>query len=151
MVECYDIILRPDDGTNPTGLLSEIVDEVKKLLTASGDAAGSYVKGKDQKELARAEEIRAKIYEKIGQVEIERQRLIQQRDEAIHKAQFQRERDRDAQGKRTQELEAQRVIEGTKIVREVVDCIKNLQKLGMKVEINVFEGALSDLCEDRMS
>jgi len=138
MNERHDITLREAEGPNPPNLLEEIVREIKNLVPSGADAAGSYIKGKGQQQLARAQEIQSKVYEKIGQLEIERQRLIQERDDAIHKDDIQQGRDRMEHKEHMYALKTERF-------EVVVACLEYLQDIGVTVEPEVIKKALSDL------
>jgi len=90
MTERHDIILHQhEDGPNPPDLLQQIVEDIKKLVPETGKAARKWLRAKGDQECAKVQEIKARIFEKIGQFEIERQRIIQQRDEAYRKAERQ--------------------------------------------------------------
>jgi len=146
MGEHHDIILRQaDDGPNPPDLLHQILDDVKELFPTATEAAGNILKGKGQQEVLKAQEIKAKIIERVGQLEIERQRLIQQREEAERNAQLQQQRDRNAHDERLMELEIQRHKEKTESLAKIIECIKSLQELGVEVDMEVVTKALSDL------
>lgn len=88
---------------------------------------------------------------KIGQLEIERQRLIQQRDEAWRKAELEAQRDKDTQEAKMKELELQRFHERTQALHEVVECILKLRERGIEINLKVMkkvEKAISGLLEE---
>lgn len=152
MTECHEIILREhDDGPNPPDLLQQIVDDIKKLVPESTEAGRKWLRGWGEQELARAQEIKAKVYEKIAQVEIEREKLIQQRDDGYRKAQLElRKQDQDHE-RSLHELEIARLKEQTQALKEVVDCIVKLRGLGIEVDLKVIkaaEAASMSLLED---
>lgn len=140
MSERHDIILRQhEDGPNPPDLLQQIVEDIKKLVPETGEAARKYVKAKGEQELAKVQEIKARVYEKIGQLEIERQRLIQQREEAEHKAEQELQTQKDKHEESLRELEIQSFKERTKALREVVECIVKLKERGIQVDMEVIQ------------
>ncbi|MEN6424003.1 MAG: hypothetical protein ABFE13_01470 [Phycisphaerales bacterium] len=139
MTERHDIILRPADGENPPDLLKQIVEDVKKLVPTGGKALRKYVEAKGEEAEARVGEIKARIYQNIGQLELERQRLIEQRDEAKEKVKRQARRDRDARKAKAKELEIQLLHERMQALREVVDCIVKLRELGIEIDLKLVE------------
>jgi hypothetical protein len=139
MTERHEIILRPAEGENPADLLKQIVEDVKKLVPTAGKAVRKYVEAKGDEAEARVGEIKARIYEKIAQFEIERQRLIQQRDLARQKVKRQARRDRDARRAKTKELELQLLRERTQALHDVVDCIVKLRELGIEIDLKLIQ------------
>jgi hypothetical protein len=142
MTECHEIILRQhDDGPNPPDLLQQIVDDIKKLVPESAEAGRKWLRGKSEQELARVQEIKARVYKKIAQIEIEREKLIQQRDESDRKAQLElRKQDQDHECS-LRKLEIARLNEKTQALKEVVDCIVRLRGLGIEVDLKVIKAA----------
>lgn len=140
MTERHDVVLHQnDDGPNPPDLLRQIVEDVKKLVPETSEAARKYVKGKGEQEVAKAQEIKARIYEIIAKLEIERQRLIQQHDEAEWKAELELQRGQYEIERAERELEVQRFKERTHALREVVDCIVKLKENGIEVNIRLIK------------
>ena len=140
MTERYDIGLHQhEDGTNPPDLLRQIIQDVKKLVPETGRSARKWMRAKGDQELAKVQEIKARVYEKIGQLEIERQRLIQQRDEAMLKAELERERQQDEYDRSLREQEIHLFKKKTQALREVVDCIIRLRENGIEVDIELIE------------
>lgn len=146
MDESHDIILRQaDDGPNPPYLLQQILDDVKELFPTATKAAGNILRGKGQQEVLKAQEIKARIVERVGQLEIERQRLIYEREEAERKAQLQQQRDRNTHAERLIELEIERHREKTESLEKIIMCVKSLQEIGVEINMEIVSKALSDL------
>lgn len=143
MNEQHDITLREAEGPNRS-LLEDIVREIKNMVPSGGDAARNYVKGKGQQQLAKVQEIQSRVYEKIGQLEIERQRLIQERDEGIVNAELQRERDSQSHKEHMYALR-------TKRLKELASMVKILQELGIEIELDVIKKAVEDLVKEDSS
>jgi len=140
MTERHDIILRQhEDKTNPPDLLRQIIQDVKKLVPETGKSARKWMRAKGDQELAKVQEIKARVYEKIGQLEIERQRLIQQRDEDMRKAELERQRQQDEHDRDMREQEIHIFKERTQALREVVDCIVRLKEKGIEVDLELIE------------
>ena len=140
MTERHDIVLHEhEDGTNPPDLLRQIIQDVKKLVPETGKSARKWMRAKGDQELAKVQEIKARVYEKIGQLEIERQRLIQQRDEDMRKAELERQRQQDEHDRVLREQEIHLFKERTQALREVVDCIVRLKEKGIEVDLNLIE------------
>ena len=149
MRDRHDIILRQyEDGPNPPDLLQQIVDDIKKLVPETGKSARKWMRAKGDQELAKVQEIKVRVYEKIGQLEIERQRLIQQREEAERKAELELQREKDKHELSVRELEIKWFKERANALREVVHCIVMLKELGIEVDINVIKKAVTSLMRD---
>jgi len=141
--ERHDVVLRQVEGPNPPDLLEQIIKEVKRdlaeLVPIAGKAVGKYVGAKGEEAVARVQEIRSRIYQNIGQLELERQRLIQRRDESMN-----------IHSEKMKELEIQRLREKTQGLKEVVDCIVRLKALGITINLKVVrraERGMTDLLE----
>ena len=148
MSERHDITLRQaDDGPNPPGLLRQIVGALKKLLPTGVKAGGEYVKGKGEQQIARAGEIKSKIIKNIGQYENERQRLIQEREEARRKAEVEAEQNKQRHVERLKELEIELLKAKSEAFEAVADRLEELQKIGVQVEVKVVSKAAKDLLE----
>jgi len=153
MTERHDIVLHQhEDGPNPPDLLQQIVEDIKKLVPETGKTARKWLRAKGDQELAKVQEIKARVFEKIGQLEIERQRLIQHRDEAERKAEMELKREQHELERALRELEIQRFKERIHALRDVVDCIVKLKDKGIEVDIeliHVTEKAAKTLLEDK--
>ncbi len=146
MNEHHGIILRQaDDGPNPPDLLRQIAKDIRGLLPTAFNGASDFVKGKGQQQLALAQEIMASVYEKIAHIEIERQHLIEEREEALRRVEREKERDQHAHEERLRELEIQNLREKREAFKEVADRIESLQKLGIEIDVSVIKKAISDM------
>lgn len=128
--ERLDVVVRPADGPNPPNLLRDLVDEINRLIPDAGEAAGSWLRGKGQAEVAKAAEIKANALQKIAQIEQDRQRLINERDQASAAAglagrQAQYEHERTMYSLRTQRL------------KESFESIIRLRELGAEVDLKI--------------
>ena len=151
MNERHDITLRPAEGENPPDLLRQIVEDVKKLVPEGGKTARKWVRAKGNEAEARVREIQARVYKEIAELDIERQRLIQDRDEAWQKAELEAQRDKNAYEARLKELELQRFHEKVQALHEVVDCIVKLRDRGIEINLKVVkkvEKAISGLLDE---
>jgi len=76
-------------------LISELKDLVRQVfpeaIEALAQSGGNWLQGKGQQEIAKAMEIRATVMEKLGNLEIQRQKLINERNEISEKAQTERQ------------------------------------------------------------
>jgi hypothetical protein len=86
--EKAEVVLRPAEGTtpNPPDLLHEIADLVHRLFPDVQEAAGWMLIGKKRKDEAEIAKIKADVIEKLGKLDLERQRLVDERDAALRKA-----------------------------------------------------------------
>jgi len=134
--ERHDVTLHPAEGPNPPDLLQQIVEDIKndlkELVPIAGKALGKYVGAKGEEAIARVQEIRARIYENIGKLEIERQRLVKERDEAWQKYELEAQRDRNTHDEKLREMKSQGLC-------DVVDCIVKLKERGMAVDMKVIK------------
>jgi hypothetical protein len=125
--ERHDIVLREADGSapNPPGVIAEIREMIKEVFPdVAADATQSglgWLRGKSQQESAKAMEIRASAIEKLGNLEIQRQKLINEREEIYEKAQTEREQNEHLNKQKMFDLKTQRfkaVIESLKLLKE---------------------------------
>jgi hypothetical protein len=143
-----DIVLRQAEGPD---VLQELLSDFKKLMPTVTESAGNFLKGKGCQEIAKAQEIYANITQKIGQLELERQRLIGERNDAIRKVQLEEDRNkseiklkRDIAKKKHEErifeLKNQRLHELGEILKALNDC-------GIVVDLCPITKALYDLIQ----
>ncbi len=143
-----DIVLRQAEGPD---VLQEMLSDVKRLMPTVTESAGNFLKGKGYQEIAKAQDIYANIAQKIGQLELERRRLIEERDDAIRKVQLEEERDkretklkRDIAKKEHEErmfdLKNQRLHELGEILKALNDC-------GIDIDLCPITKALYDLLQ----
>lgn len=132
-------LLQFEEESNPPDLLRQIVEDIKKLVPESGEAARNWLRGKSKQELAKVQEIQARVYEKIGQLEIERQREIRQREEAHRRAELEWQREQHNHERSLRELEIQQFRERTRALREIVDCLVKLRQLGIEFDLKVIK------------
>jgi hypothetical protein len=130
MDERYDIILRPEDGRDPPSLLHDIKRAVDDLLSPMCDGAGKWLQGKGEAELAKAAEIKSKVYAAIAGLEHERQRLINERDAAADVRRNENERDRMAHEEKMYALKTERLT-------AIVASVTKLKELGVEIEVKV--------------
>ena len=146
MSERHDIVLReaPGQTPNPPGLIPEVRDLIKEILPETAkDLANSgvgWIKGKSQQEIAKAMEIKASAMEKLGGLEIERQRLIKEREELLLKAQTEQKRDEQIHEQKMFELKTQRF-------KEVVEALKVTNEKGIKLNARTIRTIESKLIE----
>lgn len=123
MSDRHEIALRETIGPtpNPPGLLAELRDLVVEFFPDAAESGSRWFRGKSEQEIAKAIEIRASALEKLGRLELERQKLLRERDEALLKAQSEQDRDRTAHQQKMYELRTERlkaVVEALRIVKE---------------------------------
>jgi len=149
MSERHDIVLREATGPSPTppALITELRDIIKDVFPETvEDLARSgtrWWKGKSEQEIAKAMEIRASAMEKLGRLEIERQKLLNEREESLGKAQTEQKRDEQAYKLRMFELKTQRL-------KELVDAFKVIKEMGIKLSartVRMIETALIDVTD----
>lgn len=119
MDERHQIQLREAASGNPPDLLERIKDAIDELFDCSVSAAGGYVKGKSEQELAKAAEIKAKAFSQLANLDLERQRLLAERDRLL------REDRQKMYELKTQRLEA------------IINSLIRLQEMGVKVHIEI--------------
>jgi len=123
MSDRHDIVLREASGPtpNPPSLISELKDLVHEIFPDVAESGVKWFRGRSEQEVAKAAEIRASALEKLGQLDNERQRLLQERDATLLKAQIEQKRDRMAHEQKMYELRTERlkaVVEALKVVKE---------------------------------
>jgi hypothetical protein len=141
MNERHDITLRQhEDGSNPPDLLQQIIEDVKKLAPETTATARKWIRAKGDQEEARVQEIKVKIYSEIAKFDIERQRLIYERDEARRKAEMEIQRESNDHERDMRELEIQWFKERIKVLHEIVDCIVRLKAVGIEIDLQLIKG-----------
>jgi len=84
MTSKHEIGLREGIGTNPPGLLSQLRAAIERLLPQSTEAVGTWVRNKGPAGLVKAHAIKGRALSLLRKLEMETQRLIDQR-EALEK------------------------------------------------------------------
>ena len=147
MSERHDIVLREPAGPNPAppALITELRDIIKDVFPETVEdlarSGTTWLKGKSQQEIAKAMEIRASAMEKLGRLEIERQKLLNEREESLLKTQTEQKRDEQVYKLRMFELRTQRL-------KELVDALKVIKEMGIKLNartVRMMETALIDV------
>lgn len=143
--ERADISLRPADPSDSSELLREIVEQLKTELPASVSSGGKWLKGKADQEWARAYQIKAQVLEAIGRMDVERERLLQERKVADQRvltdgrnSALEEEKVRLAHTERMYELRTQRM----QAMKDVVECVLKLREAGLEVDLQVVAGRL---------
>ena len=117
--ERHQIRLREASQGNPPELLDRIKEAIDELFDCSVSAAGGYVKGKSDQELAKAAEIKAKAFSHLANLDLDRQRLLSERDRLL------REDRQKMYELKTQRLEA------------IISSLIKLQEMGANVQIEI--------------
>jgi hypothetical protein len=132
-------------------LIRDVFPETVEDLAHSG---AGWLRGKSQQEIAKAMEIRASAMEKLGKLEIERLKLIKERDEAESKEETQRHRDDQAHEQRMFELRTERLkaVAAAKAeqLKAVVEALRVLKDLDVRVRARVasrLQSVLADIAE----
>lgn len=136
MGERHDAFIRQVEAPDSPNPLQQIVEDLKRDLTelvpVASQALRKYVGSKGEEAVARVQEIKARIYENIGRLEIERQRLLKERDDARQKYDLEAKRDENMHNEKWRELKSQGL-------SEVVDCILKLQEKGIPVDKTIIK------------
>ena len=119
MNERHQIQLREAAPENPPDLLDRIRGAIDELFDCSVSATGGYIKGKSDQELAKAAEIKTKAFSHLANLDLERQRLLAERDKLLRE---------DRQ--KMYELK-------TKRLETIINSLVRLQEMGVKVQIEV--------------
>jgi len=134
--ERHEVTLCPAEGQNPPDVLQQMIEDIKDslvgLVPIAGKAVGKYVGAKGEEAVARVQEIKARIYENVAKQEIERQRLVKERDGARQKYELEARRDENAHDEKLREMQSQKL-------RDVVDCIAKLSDCGIHVDMKVIK------------
>jgi hypothetical protein len=114
---------------------------VEELFPAVTDAAGKFVRGKGEAELAKAAAIKARAISAIVRLEYESRRLIQEREAEERAAENQRIQDEMTHNERLYRLKTERL-------KAVVDSLEKLRVLGAEVNIDVFVAKLIESLDE---
>ncbi len=143
MDERHNIVLRQASSDNPPDLLTQLKQSIEELCNLSLGAAGDYLSGKGQQEVAKALEIKTQALQRLGGLESERQRLLMEREKML----------RDDRAK-MYELETQRILAenerikaATESLQKIVDSVARLKEMGVEVRLEVVMGALNSTLE----
>ncbi len=151
MTQRHDIVLRPAEGDDSPDLLREMLQDIKKLVPVASKSARKWITAKGSEAEARVREIQMRVYKEIAELDIQRQALIQSRDEAWQEAERQAQRDKSAHEINMVKLECQRYRERMQAVRQVVDCIVTLRELGVEIDLALIskaQDAMGELLDD---
>ena len=140
MADRSDIVLRQEQPAGPPGILDQLKRSVEELFSPAVDGAANYVRGKGEAEVAKAAEIRAKVYTDIAQLDHEREKLINERDVAIRASVNEQERDRMAHAEKMYALKTERLL-------HVVESLKKLRDMEVGVELKVMKKVATILVE----
>lgn len=121
--ERYRIRMRPLPGS-PPDILDQLREAIEELFESGFAGAASYVQGRGAQESAKAAEIKAKALAHLGTLQLERQKLIDERDKAIAEHQ-----------QNMYELRTQRL-------KELVDSAVRLKEMGCEIRLEVLAQAL---------
>lgn len=122
--ELHRIHLSEVGPENPPDLLKKIKESIEELLDVGFSGAGQFVKGKSQQETAKALEIRAKAFQNLADLELERERLLNERNKIILE-------------------DNQKMFElKTKRLEVVLNCLIKLKESGVNIDIEVVVGSL---------
>ena len=128
------------------GCSASVRDVICTVFPDVADSGMGWLKGKSQQEIAKAAEIRAAALEKLGKLELERVKLINERDAAERKAQSDDEKERRAAANELYKLKTERLT-------AVVAAVKALKDAGVELSARtrkrVGELLLSALEADR--
>lgn len=123
MNERHRLRMRELPGS-PPDILDKLRESIEELFDCGLEGATEYVKGKTRQESAKANEIKAKALAQLGNLELERRRLIDERDRSVA------EHERSMYELRTKRL------------NEVVNSLIKLRELGVEVNLEVVATSL---------
>lgn len=136
--EKLDIVVRQADGPNPPQLLKELIGAINELIPDAGHAGGRWLWGKGEAEVAKAAEIKANVLQKIAEIEQDRQRLINERDQSLRESERLGQRAELAHQEKMYELRTQRL-------KEAVESIVRLRDLGAEVDLKIVNHLAKEL------
>jgi hypothetical protein len=131
----------PVNPQNSPSLIEELVKEINELLPAAVDTAGrtglKWLAARGEKEVARVAEIKADILKKLGELELERQRLVNER-EAGRAAETNRHKEANYSN-RTERIRAEAEAYERKAAAlvKVVSALRELRDVGIAVDAQV--------------
>ena len=120
----------------PIGLLARLIQQVRDALPALASAGERYLQAKSNQESLKALEIRARIESQLSLVEIERQRMVDERELRIRAATAAEKESAQQAELRRIELEARRL----EAVAHAAVALKALHDLGVQVDLKVLGG-----------
>jgi len=130
MDERMDITLRKLGSPDDKSAIKELKQAFAQLLPDSVDSAQKWVKGKGEREIAKAAEIKTRIYSAIDQIENNRRKHVLARKVAERKAQ---QAERENQRQHEEKMYKLR----TERLKVAVDRLIRLREMGVQIEMEV--------------
>jgi len=129
---------------NPEGLLQAIVDEVKDLGVVASSSGKKWLRAKADQESIRIKEIQSRILQGIAQLDIERQKILQE---------YHLERQRLASSHEEQmiKLDIEREREKRRAIKDSIKVIKSLREMGIDIDLRIIQGNVSGLFDKLVS
>jgi hypothetical protein len=143
-MEGHNIILREVDGLKQPGILTQIADAVEQLFPTAKETGRKWLWAKGETEVAKAAEIKARVITMLGQFELERERLVQERDAALAQAVTEKERETQAAREREYALKTERL-------KVVVDSLVRLKELDAPANLEVLAKKLLTAASEEVS
>jgi hypothetical protein len=109
---------------SPPDLLEKLVESIDQLFDCAVSGGADYLQGRGGQESAKAAEIKAKVMTQLGGLDLERRRLIDERDKSIAEHQ-----------EKMYELETQRL-------NDVVSSLIRLKEMGVEVRLELVADVL---------
>ena len=142
MADRHDITLREAEGGGPPGVLDELKRAVGELFPETKTFAKNYVRGKGEVELAKVAEIKGRVLASLGNLEIERQRLIEDRNQRLRSDENDLAKAAMGHAEKMYELKTQRL-------KTLVETAVALKDLGVRINLTkVAKELVSALAED---
>lgn len=142
--EKMDVSLKPVEKSDSSELIRELGDHIRKLMPEAGKGGGRWLRGKGDQELAKAAEIRATVQAKLGQLEIERQRLIHERDALEANNQREIEKEKNRHDEAMFKLETDHMVAKAEALTKVLMAVKGLKDLGIEVDVTMVQRMLTN-------
>jgi hypothetical protein len=127
--EHHQITLREVTPENPPKILEKMTEALEEILGKGVSAAGDFIKGKSGQELAKVSEIEAQAHSHLDNLELERQRLVAERDKSICD-----------DNQKMYELK-------TKRLEAIVNCLVRLKEMDVNVQLVVSEKLIKAMDE----
>lgn len=136
--ERLDLTLQEAEGDNPPGMLQELTQAINQLIPGAAESGGKWLQGKGETEVAKAGEIKARALKLIGDLQNDRERLINERNTAQQKAEQENAEAAMRHREKMFELKTQRL-------KEAVESIVRLKDLGAEIDIRLIDKVVKEI------
>lgn len=141
--EKMDVSLKPVEKSDSAEIFRELQDQIRKLIPDAGKSGRRWLRGKSDQELAKGAEIWAAIEAKLGQLDIDRQRLVQDRDALATINRRENKKEKNRHDEVMFKLETERMTAKADALAKMLTAVKGLQDMGIEIDVTIVQRMLT--------